>query len=77
MGVAVVDVMHVWMRGKCVKTLSLLVTKMHAARHLMDHDTVVEAAAEIHEQTHSSQAFAGFRRAYFRMNGLIDYVSTE
>jgi uncharacterized protein (TIGR02646 family) len=64
-------------RGKCVKTLSLLVTKMHAARQLMADKMINEAADEIREETRSSQAFAGFRREYFRMNGLGAYVSKD
>jgi uncharacterized protein (TIGR02646 family) len=66
-------------RGKCVKTLSLLVIKMNAARQLgpAAEGMKREAAAEIREETRSSQAFAGFRREYFRARELGEYVSQE
>lgn len=62
-------------RGKCLTTLRLLVTKMHAARQIMALDKEKEAADEIRDETSSTQPFAGFRRAFFRMNGLGDCVS--
>jgi hypothetical protein len=55
----------------------LLVTKMHAARQLMADRMIAEGADEIRDETLSSQAFAGFRRAYLRMNGLGAYVSKD
>jgi uncharacterized protein (TIGR02646 family) len=64
-------------RGKCVTSLRLLVTKMHAARQIMAQDKEEEAKGEIRQETNSSQPFAGFRRAFFRVNGLGAYVSAD
>jgi uncharacterized protein (TIGR02646 family) len=64
-------------RGECVTTLSLLVTKMHAARQLMANQMIDEASNQIREETDSSRSFAGFRRFYFRMNNLGTYVSQD
>jgi uncharacterized protein (TIGR02646 family) len=64
-------------RATCVKTLSLLAQKMHAALQIRDRQMMDEAAAEIREQTESSQTFAGFRRFYFRNADLENYISTN
>ena len=64
-------------RGRLLLTLKAVAAKMMAAEHLMDKSQIKRAKREIMEATKAANEFAGFRRAFFRAEGLGEYVATD
>ncbi len=64
-------------RGGLVLTLNGIAEEMHTARHLGNPLLEKRAARKIKTETFSGKDFAGFRRAYFRAQGLGEYVANN
>lgn len=64
-------------RAEIVKSLAHIADTMGWAER-EDKKTAIDATADIIKQeTQAERTFAGFRRAFFRSRGLVQYVSTD
>jgi uncharacterized protein (TIGR02646 family) len=64
-------------RGRLLLALRGIAAKMHAALQFDKPRLVTRTEKEIVEATSRSNDFAGFRRAFFRAQGLGDYVAKD
>lgn len=64
-------------RGRLLLTLRAMAAKMHAALQFDKTGLARRTEKEIIEASSRSNEFAGFRRAFFRAQGLGDYVAND
>jgi uncharacterized protein (TIGR02646 family) len=64
-------------RGQLLLTLNAIAEEMHAARHFDKPRIEGRAALRILKETSSKKNFTGFRRAYFRAQGLGEYIAND
>jgi uncharacterized protein (TIGR02646 family) len=65
-------------RGRLLLSLQALAVKMHAAQYLPDGDRLLrETRREIRQATSAGNEFAGFRREFFRKQGLGNYIARD
>lgn len=70
-------------RGRLLLSLGALAGKMNAAKYLLENEMqfkkgeVDEVKKEIKKETKADFEYAGFRRAFFRLNRLGEYVSND
>ncbi len=64
-------------RGWCLSSLKAITAKMMTAQYLGNPALREDAANDIWRATEAAQAFAGFRRAFFRTVNLGDYIADD
>ena len=64
-------------RGRSLVTFRGIAAKMHHFEHANNKQLIQRTAKEIADLTTSSNPFAGFARAFFRANGLAQYISID
>ena len=64
-------------KAKLIPTLRAIVEKMNAGRYLGNQLIVEDAKNMIREETSSERRYAGFRREFFRVHGMGEFVTEE